>query len=120
MIYRPSDEILNLFNRFSDAKLTGVVNPDELKTLLIKIGDLFANKIKKGEVSIDDIDSAETLIEGFISENKDNYFSHLHSDLDGAAKTFLEGDYVALESIRKRDLQSKPIDDYSKSLRKIA
>lgn len=122
-IDRPSDIILNSINRLYDAKLSGALNSDELSKIIVLEGDLFANRIKQGKVSIDEIESAEAFITGFARKGKDNYFSFKHSDLDRAAKIFLEGDYVALEELNKRTSLSSPVFDsesYSKGFKKIA
>ena len=46
---RVSDNILDSFNRFYEAKLSGALKRDELSKLLVSVGDLFANKIKQGK-----------------------------------------------------------------------
>lgn len=110
---RPSDVILSSLNRFYDAKLSGAVTKEELATIISDIGDLFANKIKQGNVHPDEIESIETYIEGL---NK-NYFNLGHEGIDRASKTFLEGDYVALQELESRQIQSAPVNSYTKGFR---
>ena len=87
-----------------DAKLSGALRADEFSKTIIYISDLFANKIKQGKLNDEEIESAETYLTGFVGENKDKYFSLQHDDLDRAAKIFLEGNAIALETIQERNI----------------
>ena len=106
---RPSDAILNYLNHFSNAKKNGVEDKDELAKIIILEGTLFANKIQSGEVSIDDIESAEAFITQFARGKKSGYFKKEYDNLDTAAKTFLEGDFVALQLVERRKISSKEL-----------
>ncbi len=99
---RVSNVILESLNRMHDAKQNGVLGPDELSKIIVLEGDLFANKIKQGRVTFDEIESAETFVTGFVGPNKDKYFSYNHADLDKASKAFLEGTFFAREELERR------------------
>ena len=119
---RPSDALLNILNQFSVAKRNGVQDKEALAKMIILEGALFANKIKEGKVTIDEIESAEAFITGFARGNKDEYFKINHKELDTAAKSFLEGDYVALEELEQRNGLSQVVeqDEFIKGLRRVA
>lgn len=122
IVDRPSDVILESINRLYDAKLSGAIREEELSKIIVLEGDLFANKIKQGKVSNNEIEQTEAFLTGFIGENKDKYFSLKHKDLDRASKMFLEGDFFALEDQRKRSISASPIfeeTDYKQGFRKI-
>lgn len=116
---RPSNVIFTSVNRLYDAKLSGALKSTELSEIIIGLGDLFANKIKQGKVTLDEIESAESFLTQFATDNKDVYFSYKHEDLSRAAKTFLEGDDFALEKAEERNMSSKNVfefENYGKSL----
>lgn len=108
---RTSDVILNSLNRMYDAKLSGVMSPDELSKIVVLEGNLFANNISRGKVTQDEIESTESFITGFLEENKDNYFNNKHVDLDKSARMFLEGDFVALEELERRSKFTQSVFD---------
>ena len=119
---RPSDVILDSINRLYDAKLSGALKDSELSGIIINIGDLFANKIKQGKVSNNEIESFETYISGFVGENKDNYFAYPHSDLDRATKSVLESIDFAKEELNQRKRYSQPVMDvesYTRTFKKL-
>lgn len=119
---RKSNVILDSFNRFYDAKKSGAISPDELSKIIVLTGDLFANKISKGEVGKEEINQTESLISEFIEPNKDNYFNIKYDDLDKATKMFLEGDFFALEKYEERSKKSSPLFDeetYSKGFKRL-
>lgn len=119
---RPSDVILDSINRLHDAKLSGALKEDELSSIIINIGDMFANKIKQGKVSNDDIESFEVHISGFTGENKDNYFAHSHADLDRSTKIVFESIDFAKDELDQRKQYSQPVMDaesYTKSFKKL-
>ena len=93
---RYSDEIFEILNQMHDAKISGVLVPDQLSKELVLVGNVFANKIVQGKVSQDEIESAESFVTGFLGKNKDNYFNNRHVDLDKSARIFLDGNFVAL------------------------
>ena len=119
---RTSDGILDSFNRFHDAKFSGALRRDELSKLLVSVGDLFANKIKQGKVTEEEIESLESYLSGFTSENSDKYFSYPHEDLKLAAKSVLEGNDFARQSIEQRIEAAHPVmeaDSYERTFRKL-
>jgi len=121
-IDRPSDAILKASVRLLEAKRTGAITNNEFADLIVKIGDLYANKIRQGKAILEEVEEVEDYIECLISKNGNNYFSYAHKGLDVAAKKFLEGDFVALQEIEKRKIQSKPLldeQDYVKGFKKI-
>lgn len=119
---RVSDSIFESFNRFHDAKLSGALRRDELSRLLVSVGDLFANKIKQGKVSKEEIESLESHLSGFTGENSDKYFAFPHEDLKMAAKSVLEGNDFALQSVEQRYEAAQPVmesDGYERTFRKL-
>lgn len=119
---RKSNVILESLNRFHDAKISGAIRPDELSKIIVLVGDLFANKISKGEVSKEEIDETESFISQFTGENKDSYFDINHADLDKSSKMFLEGDFFALEKYQERLKNSSPLFDeesYSSGFKRL-
>ena len=119
---RPSDVILDSINGLNSRKNTGALNKNELSNIIIHIGDLFANKIKQGKVSEDEIEAFESHITQFTGENKDKYFSHSHSDLDRGAKSALESIDFAREELEKRNSYAQPVMDaesYERTFRKL-
>lgn len=91
---RVSNVILESLNRMPDAKQNGVLGPYELSDIIVLEGDLFANKIRQGKVSVDEQESAEAFVIGF---NSDKYFEYHHKGMNRAGKAFLEGDFFARE-----------------------
>lgn len=121
---RQSDEIFEILNQMHDAKNSGVLSPDQLSKVIVLEGNLFANKIRQGRVSQDEIESAEAFVTGFIGKNRNNYFNNKHVDLDKSAKIFLEGNFVALEELSRKNKFTKSVfeeedyEDYNKGFRK--
>lgn len=119
---RVSDSIFDSFNRFHEAKSSGALRRDELSKILILVGDLFANKIKQGKVSKEEIESLESHLSGFNGENSDKYFAFPHEDLKVAAKSVLEGNDFALQSVEQRMQAAQPVmeaDSYERTFRKL-
>ena len=123
---RYSDEIFEILNQMHDAKISGVLVPDQLSKELVLVGNVFANKIVQGKVSQDEIESAESFVTGFLGKNKDNYFNNRHVDLDKSARIFLEGNFVALEKLERKNkftqsiFEEEDYEDYNKGFRKAA
>lgn len=123
---RTPNVILNSLNRMHDAKISGVMIPDELSKILVLSGNLFANKIVQGKVSQDEIESEESFVTGFLGKNKDNYFNNKHVDLDKAARIILEGNFVALEKLERKNkftqslYEEEDYENYNKGFRKAA
>lgn len=119
---RKSDAIFSSLNRLHDAKLSGALTSDEFSKILVSVGDLFANKIKQGKVTEDEIESVEAHLTGFIGENSDKYFSFPHTDLKGASKTVLESIDFARQAVEKRNEYAQPVmdaDSYETTFRKL-
>jgi hypothetical protein len=119
---RKSDIVFSSLNRLHDAKQSGALTRDEFSKLLVSVGDLFANKIKQGKVTEDEIESVEAHLTGFIGENSDKYFSFPHIDLDRASKTVLESIDFARQSLEKRNEYAQPVmeaDSYERTFRKL-
>lgn len=108
-ISRPSNDVLESLNRFYEAKLTGAVNPHEFPEILIRVGDLCANKAKQGKMSTDDIESVQDLVGSFTGKNADNYFSIKHEGLPEAAATFTEGMDMALMERERVEGMAEPV-----------
>ena len=103
-----TDKISDLYNRFYDAHLSGGLVGEELSEIFINFGDLFANKIKQGKATQDEIDSTFNYLSGFIGENKDNYFPFPHKGLDRASKTVCESVEFAKDEMSKRTVYTQP------------
>ena len=119
---RPSDIILESLNGLNLRKNTGVLEQTELSSMIVYIGDLFANKIKQGKVSEDVIDSFESHLTQFLGENKDKYFTYPHKDLDRGTKSALESIDFAKEELERRSTYAQPVMDaesYDKPFRKL-
>ena len=119
---RKSDEIFNSLNRLNIAKQTGGLDDTELSNLIVSIGDVFANKVKQGKVSEDEIESACIHLSGFEGKNGDKYFAFPHKDLDRASKSFIEGVYMAKDEADKRAEYSQPVmeaESYERTFRKL-
>lgn len=115
---RTSDIIFSSLNRFHEAKLNGALEKDELSKIIVLTGNVFANKIKQGKVSDEEIDQVESFVEGLSS----HYFNHEHTDLERASKIFLEGNYAALEKSNTRVLNAQPVlsaSDYESGFIKL-
>ena len=72
---RPSNVIFEMLNRFHEGKKSGSLRPDELSRIIVLSGDLYANKVSKGEVSISDIEETENFVSCFTEPNYDKYFN---------------------------------------------
>lgn len=119
---RKSEIIFDSLNRLNTSKQTGGLKDTELSNLIVCIGDVFANKIKQGKVTVEEIESAESYLTGFIGENKDKYFSYPHRDLDRAAKSFFEGNDFAKEELEQRNQYAQPVMDaesYERTFKKL-
>lgn len=117
MTNRPSDLILESLNGFSERKKKNVYNKEELHDMIVLFSNLFANKIKQGKVSVEDIESVENYVSTFLGIHKNDYFINEHEKLAEAAKTVLEADAMALEYLRQKEVTASSINDYSKGLR---
>ena len=119
---RKSNTILSSLNRLHDAKLSGALTRDEFSKILVSVGDLFANKIRQGKVTEDEIESVEAHLTEFTGDNSDKYFSFPHEDLDRASKTVLESIDFAKQAVDKRNEYAQPVmdaDSYERAFRKL-
>ena len=119
---RKSDTIFSSLNRLHDAKLSGALTRDEFSKILVSVGDLFANKIRQGKVTEDEIESVEAYLTGFTGENSDKYFSFPHEDLDRASKTVLESIDFAKQAVDKRNEYAQPVmeaDSYERTFKRL-
>lgn len=121
-IERKSDVIFNSLNRFSDAKLSGGLNDEEFSKIVVLIGDLFANQIKQGKHTEDNIESFESHLDGLDGPNSGNYFVHNHKNLESAVKSVLEGNDFAKQELDRRNQYAQPVmsaESYTKTFRKL-
>ena len=119
---RKSNIILNSLNRLNTVKQNGALTRDEFSKILVSVGDLFANKIRQGKVSEEEIESLEAHLTGFIGENSDKYFSFPHEDLERASKTVLESIDFARQAVEKRNEYAQPVmeaDSYERTFKKL-
>lgn len=104
---RQSDVILNSLNRLKDAKDTDSLMETEFADLLILIGDLNANQIRRGLVSKEEVETRESYL-----PSTSDYFKRNHKDIARARKIFLEGDDIALQEANKRTMMAGPVQSY--------
>lgn len=119
---RTSNVLLEKLNRLYDAKISGVISPDELSKSIVLASELYANKISKGEVSITDINETKSFLPGFINPNYDGYFKLRHKDVDVASKIFIDETETALEKLEQRNKYSSPLFDeetYARGFKKL-
>ena len=122
VVNRPIDIILESLNGFNSRKNAGVLKGTELSSLIVQIGDLFANKVKQGKVTKDEIESFESHITQFQGENKDKYFAYPHEELDRGTKIALESIDFAREEVKKRNVSAQPVmdaDSYERTFRRL-
>ena len=106
---RLSDEIFESLNRLYEAKLTGAAKSQEFPDILIRVGDLCANKVKQGKMTSDVTASIQDLMRSFTGENANNYFSDYHEGLSEAANTFIEGINMALLERERLKKMAEPV-----------
>ena len=119
---RKSDVIFNSLNRIYDAKLSGALKETEFSSIITSIGDIFANKVKQGNVNNEDIESYESHLTQFLGENRDKFYNHPHKDLDVAAKKTLQSIDLSKAEFDKRSSYANPVmseDSYEKTFRKL-
>ena len=121
-VERKSDVIFNSLNRFYDAKLSGGLRDDEFSQIVENIGDLFANEIKQGKQTENNIESFESYLGVLGGPNAEYYFSHTHKNLDNAIKSVLEGNDFAKQELEQRKEYAQPVmtaERYTKTFRKL-
>jgi len=117
-----TDTILHMTNWINEAKTKGIELKDALSITLRKLGELGANNIKKGRMSEDSIEQAETYMSQFTGENRDKYLSHPHEDLDVAGSDFSRNFQQAKNYQRERQIAAQPVMDaesYTKEFKKL-
>ena len=89
---RPTDVILNSLNRFTKAKETGALRDDELAKIEILIGRLYANLVRMGKKTEDDVEDFERQV----PNGKYDAFNYPHKGLDVAHDYIVQADTAAL------------------------
>lgn len=105
---RPSNIILDSLNRINEAKPKDGLAKDELSKLIMLEGSLFANLVRRGLRTEEDIEDFEKEI----PNGKANYFSHKHEELDVAYGTVKQANAAALydrENLTRHSRLSKRI-----------
>lgn len=110
-----TNTILKEINRIHDAKLSGALKSDEFAKTIMMESKLFANLIKFGKKSEEDVDSYESLI-----PKSSKYFSINHKYLKEAFDYTKESNTDALMQRENWDKQSQPVESYYKGLKKVA
>ena len=109
-----TDEFFNSFNRMYDAKLNGALKEDELSKLLILENKFFANLVRKGKKSEEDVETYDNDMPSGIYP----IGIYPHKDISLAQNTVKQTNTAALfdaETINKR---TQMPESYSKGLRK--
>ena len=109
------DEFFALYNRIYDAKLTGSLKENEYSKLLILENKFFANLVRRGLRTEEDVETYENDIPN------GNYpiGNYDHKDIKFAKDTIRQTNAAALfdaETLGRRT----QIDSYSKGLRKVS
>ena len=106
-----TDEFFALINRIHDAKLNGSLKEDEYSKLLILENKFFANLVRKGQKTEEDVE----IYENDMPNGKYPIGNYPHKDLPLAKSTAKQTNTAALF-----DAETKDRDIYSKGLRKVA
>ena len=102
---RPSNIFFESFERFEIAHRTGALIGDEFSKILITLGSIYSNKVKKGLIT-------EEQTEEFLSQipNGDwKCFDYPHKDQSIAYKTIEQDINAALYEQEKINIQAQPI-----------
>ena len=100
---RVSDVIFNSINRFYDAKISGALKSDELAKIIILEGQIFANQIRNGKVTEEQIEDFETQI----PNGKYDCFDLKHENLQVAYQDVIQGNTAILYEREQR--YSQPV-----------
>ena len=100
---RVSNVIFNSINRFYDAKLSGALKSDELAKIITLEGQIFANQIRSGKVTEEEIEAFETQI----PNGKYDCFAIKHDKLNVAYQDVIQGNTAILYEREQR--QSQPV-----------
>ena len=87
---RPSDNIFDIISRIYYGKLNGTLSPDDLSNGIVLTAGIFANMVKNGSRTEEDIESFEALL-----PKLNQYFTYMHN-LDETYKASMEGINMAL------------------------
>ena len=88
----PTDVILNSLERFSKAKETGALRDDEFAKIEILIGRLYANLVRMGNKTEEDVEDFERQV----PNGKYDTFNYPHKGLDVAHDYIMQADAAAL------------------------
>ena len=116
---RLSDEILELANRIQAAKLSGALKKDEFSKLIMSFGELFANKIKQGNVSNEEIESVESYLSVLVGKNSDKYFNFPHEDLQKCTEIALQKISAAKQNVQQRKLFESSLVEQENSVNAV-
>lgn len=108
-------QFFDSLNRIHDAKISGVLKEDEFSKLLILENKFFANLVRKGLKTEEDVE----MYENDMPNGKTPIGDYPHRDLDVAFSSVKQTDTAALfdaETISKR---TQMPESYSKGLRKV-
>ena len=101
----PSNTFFESIERFETAHRTGALVGDELSNIVILLGSIFANKVRKGL-------RTEEQAEDFLNQipnGKWNSFSYPHKEQDTAYKTVEQDINAALYEQEKINNQAQPV-----------
>ena len=111
-----TDEFFTLMNRVHDAKLTGSLKEEELSKLLILENKFFANLVRRGQRTEQDVETYEN----DIPNGSYPIGNFEHKDIKFARDTIKQTNTAALFDAETLSSRMQFDDSYSKGLRKVS
>ena len=111
-----TNEFFDSLNRLHDAKLTGALKKDEYSKLLIFEDKFFANLVRKGLKTEEDVQTYET----DMATGKTPIGNYPHEDLSLAFNTVKQTNTAALFDAETLNRKTEIADSYSKGLKKVS
>lgn len=96
---RPSDALLEMLNRFYDAKISGALKKDEFSSMIKLVGGMFSNQVANGLKTTEDVANFENNLPPI-----DGYFSYPYNKLREAIAAIREANTVALYEAEKYNI----------------
>ena len=111
-----TNEFFASMNRLHDAKITGALKEDELSKLLILENKFFANLVRRGKRSEEDVEAYDNNM----PNGKYPIGIYPHKDLTLANSTVKQTNTAALFDAETLSSRMQFSDSYSKGLRKVS
>lgn len=115
---RPSNVVFQYLNKIYDSKINGSLTNGEFASTIALVGDIFANKVRQGKVTSDEIEQ----FEAHVSNLQPAYFSFKHEGLKETSKMCLEGIAMAEQATNVRNISARPVlteVDYNRTFQKL-